>query len=245
MAIDTLGANALASDSVTTAKIVNDAVTAAKIPAGAVVADIADGGITTAKLAADAVTSAKIADDAITQALIAAGAIGNTEVASGISAAKLTTGTLPNAQMPSGSMLQVVQTTATNVHNYGGSSGWSNPSNYNVTITPSSASNKVMVFYNIWGICYNNAKHLTWDLMRTVGGVNSNRFGNVTYGLGAYYTHTMGEFQGPCIAQFLDSPNTTSAVIYKPMFNNVNSASSFNIGDNHRRSVCIAMEIKG
>ena len=63
MAIDTLGANALASDSVTTAKIVNDAVTAAKIPAGAVVADIADGGITTAKLADDAVTAAKIDDD--------------------------------------------------------------------------------------------------------------------------------------------------------------------------------------
>ena len=236
MAIDTLGANALASNSVTTAKIVNDAVTSAKIPAGAVVvSDIAD----------DSVTTAKIADDAITQALIAAGAIGNTEVASGISAAKLTTGTLPNAQMPSGSMLQVIQTSAIGAHNYGGSTGWSNPSTYNVTITPSSASNKVMVFYNIWGICYNNAKHLTWDLMRTVGGVNSNRFGNVTYGLGAYYTHTMGEFQGPCIAQFLDSPNTTSAVIYKPMFNNVNSASSFNIGDNHRRSVCIAMEIKG
>ena len=63
MAIDTLGANALASDSVTTAKIVNDAVTAAKIPAGAVVADIADGGITTAKLADDAVTGGKLAND--------------------------------------------------------------------------------------------------------------------------------------------------------------------------------------
>ena len=60
MAIDTLGANALASDSVTSAKIADDAVTAAKIPAGAVVADIADGGITTAKLADDAVTSAKL-----------------------------------------------------------------------------------------------------------------------------------------------------------------------------------------
>ena len=70
MAIDTLGANALASDSVTTAKISDDAVTAAKIPAGAVVADIADGGITTAKLAADAVTSAKIANDAVNSAKI-------------------------------------------------------------------------------------------------------------------------------------------------------------------------------
>ena len=63
MAIDTLGANALASDSVTTAKISDDAVTAAKIPAGAVVADIADGGITTAKLADDAVTGGKLAND--------------------------------------------------------------------------------------------------------------------------------------------------------------------------------------
>ena len=63
MAIDTLGANALASDSVTTAKIADNAVTAAKIPAGAVVADIADGGITTAKLADDAITGAKLAND--------------------------------------------------------------------------------------------------------------------------------------------------------------------------------------
>ena len=54
MAIDTLGANALASNSVTTAKIANDAVTGAKIPADAVVAaDIADDSITGAKLAND------------------------------------------------------------------------------------------------------------------------------------------------------------------------------------------------
>jgi len=66
MAIDTLGANALASNSVTTAKIAADAVTSAKIPADAVVAaDIADGSITTGKLAADAVTTAKIATNAV------------------------------------------------------------------------------------------------------------------------------------------------------------------------------------
>ena len=60
MAIDTIGANALASNSVTTAKIAADAVTSAKIPADAVVAsDIADGSITTAKLADNSVTSAK------------------------------------------------------------------------------------------------------------------------------------------------------------------------------------------
>ncbi len=71
MAIDTLGANALASNSVTTTKIANDAVTGAKIPDDAVVAaDIADGSVTTAKLAADAVTDAKLADNAVVTANI-------------------------------------------------------------------------------------------------------------------------------------------------------------------------------
>ena len=74
MAIDTLGANALASNSVTTAKIAADAVTSAKIPAGAVVVgDIADGSITTDKLAADAVTAAKLADNAVVTANVASG----------------------------------------------------------------------------------------------------------------------------------------------------------------------------
>ena len=66
MAIDTLGANALASNSVTTAKIAADAVTSAKIPAGAVVAsDVADGSVTTAKIAASQVTNAKIANSTL------------------------------------------------------------------------------------------------------------------------------------------------------------------------------------
>ena len=56
MAIDTLGANALASNSVTSAKIADDAVVAA---------DITDGSVTTAKLADDAVTTAKIASEAM------------------------------------------------------------------------------------------------------------------------------------------------------------------------------------
>ena len=54
MAIDTLGANALASNSVTSAKIADGAVVAA---------DVADGFITTAKLADDAITGAKLAND--------------------------------------------------------------------------------------------------------------------------------------------------------------------------------------
>ena len=60
MAIDTLGANALASNSVTTAKVADDAITNAKIGAGAVgTTEVAAGAVTTAKIADKAVTSAK------------------------------------------------------------------------------------------------------------------------------------------------------------------------------------------
>ena len=81
MAIDTLGANALASNSVTTAKISDEAVTSAKVAAGAVaVADIADGSITTAKLADNAVTTAKIVDSAVTQPKTVAGKARNSVI---------------------------------------------------------------------------------------------------------------------------------------------------------------------
>ena len=81
MAIDTLGANALANNSVTSAKIADDAVVAA---------DIADGSVTSAKLATDSVINAKIgtgavgtdeiADGTVTSAEIAANAVGSSEI---------------------------------------------------------------------------------------------------------------------------------------------------------------------
>ncbi len=71
MAIDTIGVNALATGSVTSAKIADGAVVAA---------DVADGSVTTAKLAADAVTDAKLADNAVVSANISAGALEGTGV---------------------------------------------------------------------------------------------------------------------------------------------------------------------
>ena len=104
-------------------------------------ADIADDAVTSAKLGTDAVTTAKVADDAITQALIAAGAVGNTEVASGVSASKLTTGTLPVAQVPAGTAIQVVNSasgTNYNINALGNGAATSHGAlgNYYVSITP-------------------------------------------------------------------------------------------------------------
>ena len=127
MAIDTIGTNA----------IKNDAVNAAKIAAGAVDADITtlpDGSVTTAK----------VANDAITQALIAAGAVGNTEVASGVSASKLTTGTLPAAQVPAGSIVQTVVTSDSSLHTNSSTSSYTELCE--TAFTPISDSNKILIY---------------------------------------------------------------------------------------------------
>ena len=130
MAIDTLGANALSSnsvtsakiaaDAITTAKIANDAVTGAKIPADAVVAaDIADGSITTAKLAADAVTTTKIATNAIRD------------------------------EMPTGSVLQTLQGSKTDTSSIS-STSFTNIG-LSVTITPKATSSKILVKVILFG----------------------------------------------------------------------------------------------
>ena len=204
MAIDTLGANALASNSVTTAKIAADAVTSAKIPAGAVVvSDIAD----------DSVTTAKIADDAITQALIAAGAVGNTEVASGISASKLTTGTLPNTTFPANTIRQIVTTSPTQETAFN-STSYADATGFSLSITPTSASSIIKIRCFAKAELNNGAQtgNATTDhrIMRDSTEIYTAQWQNY---FNDNYMQT--DFYPTFHTEFVDSPNTTSAVTYK------------------------------
>ena len=210
MAIDTLGANALASDSVTTAKIVNDAVTAAKIPAGAVVADIADGGITTAKLADDAVTSAKLGASAVDATALASNAV---------TTAKLASGAITSAVMPTGTVIQTVSArTDTRVTGNGISLDIAQG-----VITPTSTSSKILIYgslsafsdVNHVGIrLYRNGAHIgdapevqggtTFTMMQLVSGsFDNNNHGN----------NNNASF-GTNAVLFYDSPSSTSALTY-------------------------------
>ena len=198
MAIDTLGANALANNSVTTAKIADDAVVAA---------DIAD----------DSVTTAKIADDAITQALIAAGAVGNTEVASGISASKLTTGTLPNTRFPANTVRQIVTTSPTTETEFNTTS-YADAAGFTLTITPTSTSSKIKIRCFAKSEQNNGAQsgNATQDhrITRTVGGTTNQIY---TAGWQNYFNDNWAstDFYPPFHTEYVDSPNTTSAVTYK------------------------------
>jgi hypothetical protein len=89
----------------------------------------ADGSITEAKLANSAVTNAKI---------------------STMAATKLT-GQVPDANAPSGSVIQVVQAMSNGDKSYSAStsSSWQAVSGTSATITPTSASSKILVFASV------------------------------------------------------------------------------------------------
>ena len=130
------------------------------------------------------------------------GTVTNAKVASGISASKLTTGTLPSAQMPIGSIIQVKQTSVT------GNLGAGTQDLVSVSITPTDNTNKILIMGS--GLCYvpqGNAAvaDLYRDstfIFRTSAGV----------GWGGGTSQHNNESFAPI---FLDNPQTTSAITYK------------------------------
>lgn len=160
-------------------------------PAAPTIATVSDDTITTAKLATDAVTTAKLATDAVTSAKLAAGAV-------------------TSADLPAGSVLQVVSQsssgntgTTTNTSSYVASSE-------TLSITPTSASSKVMVF--ISGIAQNGTSS---------GGVLLYVYkdGSQLYDGGLVnFSTTGGNHINSFCVQYLDSPATTSSVTYTLYF---------------------------
>ena len=128
--------------SIVTADLADDAITAAKLADNAVVtASILNGEITAAKLDSNAVTGPKIADGAVDTTQLAANAVTAAKLASGS-----TTNTHDVLQTQLYSLSQDFTTTSTS---------FVEVTNLNVSITPSSSSNKVLLVGNVnleaWG----------------------------------------------------------------------------------------------
>ena len=140
----------------------------------------------------------------------------------GLSASSLTTGTLPNAQLANGHVLQVVSTTKTDTATF--SSTTTNTfvdlAGLSVTITPTSASSKILVFFTV-NVTRSSSATQHVRLMRDttaigVGDAAGSRLqdtvitrdspsGDVPYSL------WIGNLNG----SYLDSPSTASATVYK------------------------------
>ena len=116
-----------------------------------------------------------------------------------------------------GKILQVVQTVKTSRQTIQ-SQTLTDITGLSVTITPSSSSNKVLISYSI--IAYMNAAQY-WN-MRLVRGSDSTIFigdtnaSATSQSRGSFGSYTTSYVDGRIVAQeFLDSPNTTSAITYK------------------------------
>jgi hypothetical protein len=120
------------------------------------------------------------------------------------------------SQLPAGSVLQVVSTTKTDTFSSSSSGSWLDITGMSVTITPTSASNKILISYNIV-TSNNNGWYVMLKLVRgstdiAIGDAAGSRTRVTTFaGLGSPLT----EYPYLQSMQFLDSPATTSSTTYK------------------------------
>ena len=131
---------------------------------------------------------------------------GNTGVITGLS-------TLPDSAMASGSVIQVVSTTKTDVVSYDVANATFSPAVLAATITPSNASNKILVSVNVT-MSIETANRIGLGIFKagtilSQGDADGSRT-RVTSQTDAY-SSGRGEFIG---GQFLDTAGGTSAITY-------------------------------
>ena len=114
---------------------------------------------------------------------------------------------LTRAALPAGSVIQVVSDINTNNFSTNSQNVYVT-TNQSLSITPSSASSKILVMFN--------AKNVTTLAANTAIDIQVRRSGVVVC-FGGYYTATVGSNQTVPfgVIQSLDSPNTTSPVTYE------------------------------
>jgi len=134
--------------------------------------------------------------------------------ASAISASSITTGTLPAARLPTGSVLQVVPNTYTGFISTTSTSYVT--TGLSASITPTSASSKILIFHSCGVMCVSANVQMNLTLYR--GGSNL-----MAQGQGMLYTNT-GATQGFGNILYYDSPATTSSTTYTIYFKNHNNS---------------------
>jgi hypothetical protein len=131
---------------------------------------------------------------------------------SSVTSAKLASGAPSRAQLPAGTVLQVVQGTTTTGTSVASGASFT-ATNLTASITPTSATNKILVSYT--GSLYVNAAagepHLT--IYRNASNIGGSQ------GISDLYNGSSGIIAGAC-GSILDSPATTSSTTYTVYMNN-------------------------
>ena len=125
------------------------------------------------------------------------------------------TGTVAAARLPAGSVLQVVSVTKVDVFSTT-STTYTDVTGLSVSITPTSASNKVLVFVTVTG--GSASDDFLFQLVRNSTAIGNGTGGSVDngFGMSSSVEGTTSALQSSI--NFLDSPATTSATTYKVQF---------------------------
>ena len=171
--------------------------------------------------------------------------VANTQVTGTITASQIatvnantiTSGTIPLAQipqltgvkLPTGSVLQVVSTTKSDTFSVtgGGNGSFFDITGFAVTITPTSATSKILIFVNLSCSSSNDAEHLNARVVRGASTLvgSGDAIGSRNQAMWAHGINNTSNNAKVFAAQYLDSPATTSATTYKVQ--GYNSASIF------------------
>jgi|TARA_R100000149_G_C5850597_1_gene119435 hypothetical protein len=165
-----------------------------------------------------------------------------------IEAAQLKSDAIAVGDLPTGSIIQVTQGT-TFTGNYSNNTNSWTDSTLEVSITPSSSSNKIMVQFSGAIRCYNtsgNDASGAWRIYRKIGSGSYAQLSNHEMTHRAYDYGGSGLINDvPLNIQYLDSPSTTSAVSYK-LYGNKMAGSQIELNpDGQDESYAFAMEVVG
>ena len=177
-----------------------------------------------------------------------------TSASTGISASNITTGTLPRAQLPTGSVLQVISTTLQNTFSMSGTSQVA-ITDLTATITPTSATNKILVMVTIGGYAQGSGQGRF--ILTRAGSTISGAIGTTAGSrLSDTFTIAMGSSGVTQVTggiTYLDSPATTSSTTYgvtvssndtgQAIYINYSSLDTNNNGAQRNISTITVMEI--
>ena len=153
-------------------------------------------------------------------------------------AATQLTGTIAASALPAGSVLQVVSATySTEVSN---STTTYADTGLTATITPRSASSKILVIAN-------NTVYKSAGDAQNGAGLNIVRGATqiIQFAVLAVYTNSLLAQAGTAGVCYLDSPATTSATTYKMQFKNIVAAAYVHAQESGATSTITLMEIQG
>jgi hypothetical protein len=109
------------------------------------------------------------------------------------------------------------------------------------SITPSSATSKVLVIVSQNGCLKNNTntnQQMKINIMRGATEILADFAGGATYTGSSLFLYI-----GSCSASYLDSPSTTSSTTYKTQFSNINNSNGVSVQGDNCSSTITLLEI--